>query len=68
MSLVFKFFYISVLSLLLGILIGGIHAFILKKLRFISHKAHYEIGLTFFIGLISYLIGETCHLSGIICK
>jgi NhaP-type Na+/H+ or K+/H+ antiporter len=51
---------------LVGLVFGLIHAFTLKELRHISHKPHYEIGLTIFFGLLSYLIGEVFEISGII--
>lgn len=67
-SLVWKLIYISFSSLFTGIFFGFIHAFCLKKLRHISHKPHFEIGLTIFFGLLSYLVGEALEISGIICK
>jgi sodium/hydrogen exchanger-like protein 6/7/sodium/hydrogen exchanger 8 len=61
-----NFLYISLCSFLIGVFIGMMHALTLKKLRHISHKAMYEICITIFFGLISYLTGELLELSGII--
>lgn len=65
-ELLLNFTYISVCSLLVGLFFGFLHAYTLRRLRHISHKPHFEIGLTIFFGLLSYLIGEAFELSGII--
>lgn len=62
-----NFVYISLVSVLLGVLTGVLHCLILKKLRQLSHKALFEICLTILFGLVCYIIGEALHLSGIIC-
>ena len=61
-----NFFYISLISFILGLIIGAFHSFVLKNLRHISHKSHFEIGLIFFFGLMIYFAAECLHLSGII--
>lgn len=57
-KLIWSFLYISISSLFVGLFFGFIHAFTLKEMRHISHKPHFEIGLTIFFGLMSYLLGE----------
>jgi len=53
--------------LAVGITIGLIASFMLKKMRFLTVSSIKETLLVFFMGYMAYAIGELLHASGIIC-
>jgi len=60
-----KFLYLSFLSIILGLVIGLISAFISKRVRSIKGHTVKEIFLILLLGYLSYIIGETLGLSAI---
>ena len=60
-----KFLYLSVLSIILGLVIGLISAFISKRIKSIKGHTVKEIFLILLLGYLSYIIGETLGLSAI---
>ena len=60
-----KFMYLSFLSILLGLFIGLISAFISKRIKSIKGHTVKEIFLIVLLGYLSYIIGESLGLSAI---
>jgi len=60
-----NFFRLSVLSLLLGIILGLITAFILKTSFWQKHSTDREVSLLAALGFMSYLAAESLGLSGV---
>eukprot|EP00890_Picochlorum_soloecismus_P003899 jgi/Picsp_1/450/NSC_00448-R1_sodium hydrogen len=60
-----NFFRLSVLSLLLGVMLGLITAFILKTSFWQKHSTDREVSLLAALGFMSYLAAESLGLSGV---
>ncbi|CAH8337568.1 unnamed protein product [Eruca vesicaria subsp. sativa] len=61
-----NFFYLFLLSTLLGVLTGLISAYIIKKLYFARHSTDREVALMMLMAYLSYMVAELCDLSGIL--
>ncbi|GER32990.1 sodium/hydrogen exchanger [Striga asiatica] len=61
-----NFFSLFVASTLLGVLIGLLSAYIIKKLYFGRHSTDREVGLMILMAYLSYILAELCDLSGIL--
>ncbi|CAA0828560.1 Sodium/hydrogen exchanger 2 [Striga hermonthica] len=61
-----NFFSLFVASTLLGVLIGLLSAYIIKKLYFGRHSTDREVGLMILMAYLSYILAQLCDLSGIL--
>ena len=62
---VLNFLYISAFSILLGVLVGLLCSFTLKKVKNLTDSAVREASLIIMFGYLSYIIAEMVELSGI---
>ena len=62
---VLNFLYISAFSILLGILVGLLCSFMLKRVKNLTESATREASLIIMFGYLSYIIAEMVELSGI---
>lgn len=65
-TLVGKFIYLFLTSTLLGIAVGLISAFIIKKLYVGRHSTDREIAIMVLMPYLSYMLAELLNLSGIL--
>ncbi|CAN6970108.1 hypothetical protein IGI04_033295 [Brassica rapa subsp. trilocularis] len=61
-----NFFYLFLLSTLLGVATGLISAYIIKKLYFGRHSTDREVALMMLMAYLSYMLAELFDLSGIL--
>ncbi|KAG8370673.1 hypothetical protein BUALT_Bualt13G0007700 [Buddleja alternifolia] len=61
-----NFLSLFITSTLLGVVIGLLCAYIIKKLYFGRHSTDREVALTVLMAYLSYIIAELCDLSGIL--
>ena len=57
-DLILSFITITLFSILIGFSFGSFHCLILKKLRYLTEKPLFEVCITIFFGLITYLVTE----------
>ena len=60
-----SFIQLSVLSMVLGVTVGLVCAFILKHSFGTRHSTDHEVSLLAALGFLSYLSAEWCNLSGV---
>lgn len=61
-----NFLYNCIMSILLGSAIGLFSSWVMKVSKALKHEAVYEISVLFFIAYAGYILGEICHISGVI--
>jgi len=61
------FLILGIGSISIGIVMGLLASYMLKKFRFISVSSIKETLVIFCVGYIAYATGEMLHMSGIIC-
>ncbi|GAV91696.1 Na_H_Exchanger domain-containing protein [Cephalotus follicularis] len=66
MKLLGDFLYLFTTSTLLGVAVGLLSAYIIKKLYFGSHSTDREVGLMILMAYLSYMMAELFNLSGIL--
>ncbi|XP_021772979.1 sodium/hydrogen exchanger 1-like [Chenopodium quinoa] len=66
LALLGTFLYLFITSTLLGVLVGLLSAFIIKKLYLSRHSTDREIALMMLMAYLSYMIAELMDLSGIL--
>ena len=66
LAIVGNFFGLSGGSLAIGLAMGLLASYILKKMRFIAVSSIKETLLIFCFGYVAYSVGEIAHMSGII--
>ena len=62
-----EFIYNCVTSTLLGILFGGISAYLTKRFRSLRDWPSRETAMLLYLAWIGYVIAEICDISGVIC-
>jgi len=60
-----SFIQLSILSMILGVTVGLVCAFILKHSFGTRHSTDHEVSLLAALGFLSYLSAEWCNLSGV---
>lgn len=66
MQFVGNFFTLFITSTLLGVIVGLLSAYIIKKLYFGRHSTDREVALMMLMAYLSYLVAELFDLSGIL--
>jgi NhaP-type Na+/H+ or K+/H+ antiporter len=66
LQVVWHFIYLSVSSVIIGVVCGLVGALMTKHMRFISHSAIGEGSLIISLAMIGYFISEIFELSGIV--
>ncbi|GMY16500.1 sodium/hydrogen exchanger 2-like [Fagus crenata] len=61
-----NFFYLFFTSTMLGVAVGLLSAYIIKKLYFGSHSTDREVALMMLMAYLSYITAELFYLSGIL--
>ncbi|KAG6429166.1 hypothetical protein SASPL_107209 [Salvia splendens] len=61
-----NFFYLFITSTLLGVLMGLLSAFIIRKLYFGRHSTDREVALMILMAYLSYIMAELFDMSGIL--
>ncbi|KAJ4727596.1 Sodium/hydrogen exchanger [Melia azedarach] len=61
-----SFLYLFISSTLLGIAVGLMSAYVIKKLYFGRHSSNREVALMILMAYLSYMMAELCRLSGIL--
>ncbi|XP_057780154.1 sodium/hydrogen exchanger 1-like [Salvia miltiorrhiza] len=61
-----NFFYLFITSTLLGVLMGLLSAYIIRKLYFGRHSTDREVALMILMAYLSYIMAELFDLSGIL--
>ncbi|KAH7447621.1 hypothetical protein KP509_01G114300 [Ceratopteris richardii] len=61
-----EFFYLFLSSTLLGIAVGLLSAYVIKKLYFGRHSTDREIAVMILMAYLSYVVAEVLYLSGIL--
>ncbi|KAK6120099.1 hypothetical protein DH2020_046135 [Rehmannia glutinosa] len=61
-----NFFSLFLASTLLGVVVGLLSAYIIKKLHIGRHSPDREVALMILMAYLSYIIAELCDLSGIL--
>ncbi|KAF8387925.1 hypothetical protein HHK36_026587 [Tetracentron sinense] len=61
-----NFFYLFISSTMLGVLVGLLSAYIIKKLYFGRHSTDREVALMILMAYFSYMLAELFYLSGIL--
>lgn len=62
-----EFIYNLVTSTLLGIIFGGLSAYITKRFRSLRDWPSRETAMLLYLAWIGYVIAELCDISGVIC-
>lgn len=66
LEIIYEFCKLAFLSLLIGLVIGFLSAFLYKKLRLLTMNTLMETVILFSLAYLSYCLSEIFHLSGII--
>ncbi|KAL2521170.1 Sodium/hydrogen exchanger 2 [Forsythia ovata] len=61
-----SFLYLFLASTLLGVLVGLLSAYVIKKLYFGRHSTDREVALMMLMAYLSYMLAELFYLSGIL--
>lgn len=64
--IILRFIVLALASVAIGVVMGLLCAFVLKKFRFLTHQPVHETAAVFFFGFISYMVSELLEQSGII--
>ncbi|KAK7258777.1 hypothetical protein RIF29_24363 [Crotalaria pallida] len=61
-----SFLYLFTASTMLGVLVGILSAYVIKKLYIGRHSTDREVALMMLMAYLSYMLAELCYLSGIL--
>ena len=67
LTILWQFILLALTSLAVGITLGLVASYMLKKMRFLTVSSIKETLLVFSMGYMAYAVGELLHASGIIC-
>lgn len=66
LQLLGNFFYLFIVSTMLGVLVGLLSAYVIKKLYFGRHSTDREVAVMILMAYLSYMLSELFHLSAIL--
>ncbi|XP_073053407.1 sodium/hydrogen exchanger 1 [Primulina eburnea] len=66
LNLIGNFFYLFITSTLLGVAVGLLSAYVIKKLYFGRHSTDREVAVMMLMAYVSYMLAELFYLSGIL--
>ncbi|XP_073136608.1 sodium/hydrogen exchanger 1-like isoform X1 [Henckelia pumila] len=66
LNLIGNFFYLFLTSTILGVAVGLLSAYVIKKLYFGRHSTDREVAVMMLMAYLSYMLAELFYLSGIL--